>query len=167
MTAVTVADRPLRRLLCQTKWVADRLGMAKLGRWLDFELNGFPEESDLPPYRKVSTQQLEAYNQAHDIWVFAGHLNYSLQVRQPLEEIEQLAKVALVEIPVLKNFSLKTGFNDSFGSDWPQRFIVPGTEYKRLLDGIITRWNAELESCGLQVTSPEKLSHALDQLCAH
>jgi hypothetical protein len=152
------------RLLVQTKMIAAKLNLEKVERWVDLELTGFADEAELPTYRKVFTQRLEIYNAHREVWQFAGNLNYALKARQPIAEIEDLANRECVDVPVVKNFSIKNDLGDSFGSDWPQRFIVLGHEYKRAIEAVAERWTAELEMRGIRVSDDEKFAAFLHSL---
>ena len=113
---------------------------------MDLELTGFAEDAE-PPTSKVFTNRLEIYNSHRDVWQFAGNLNYALKARQPIAEIEAFARRKCIDFPVAKNFSIKNDSGDSFGSDWPQRFVVLGSEYKLSSE----RWQSDGQpnlSCG-------------------
>lgn len=115
-------------------------------------------------YRKVITQRLEVYNSHRDVWQFAGHLHYALKVRQPIAEIEAFSRRDWIDFSVVKNFSIKNDLGDSFGSDWPQRFVVLGFEYKRVIEAVAERWTAELELRGVRVFDVGKFTAFLDAL---
>src|SRR5262245_19341091 len=125
-----VAGKPsLSNLLCHTKVIAAKLNLERVEQWVNLELSGFTDEAELPTYRNVLSNRLEIYNSHRDVWVFAGHLHYSLKARQPIAEIEDFSRREFVDFPVARNFSIKNDLGDSFGSDWPQRFVVLGSEY--------------------------------------
>jgi hypothetical protein len=155
--AILEGKQSLAQLLRQTKLVAAKLRLTDVGQWVDLELTGFPEDAEPPSYRKVLTNRLEIYNSHRDVWEFAGNLNYALEARQPLEEIKCLSRLEAVSFPVTKNFAIKNDFGDSFGSDWPQRFIVLGPEYQRVLEAVAGRWTDELERRGARVIDAGKL----------
>jgi hypothetical protein len=151
----------LTQLLLQTNSIASRLGFKDIHSWVDLELNGYAEESDPPAYRKVFSHSLEFYHPGRENWQFAGNLNYVFKVRQPIAEIEKLSHESRVTFPVSKSFSIKNDLGDSFGSDWPQRFVVLGAEYNCVIKAVTNRWSAELEKRGLKVFDLEKLMVAL------
>ena len=160
--AITSGKKSLTELLRQTKWVAAKLNMEEVEQWVDLELNGYAESAEPPGYRKVFTRSLEIYNAGRDDWQFAGNLNFALKARQSIAEIENLSRVDRVDFPVSKNFSIKNDFGDSFGSDWPQRFVVAGSEYKLITETVADRWTTELEKRGLKVFDIQKFTAALD-----
>jgi hypothetical protein len=149
-------NRSLDQLLRQTKAVATKLSLVEVQQWVDLELRGFAPDADLPTYRKVSCDRLEIYNSDRDLWQFAGDLNYAVEARQPIAEIESFSRKEHTEFPVAKNFSIKNKFGDSFGSDWPQRFVVLGSEFRRVLEAVAQRWSGELEDRGIRIVDAEK-----------
>jgi hypothetical protein len=156
--AVTSGQQSLTQLLRQTKLIAAKLNLEGAGEWLDLELNGYAEGNEPPGYRKPLSHSLEVYNASRGSWQFAGKLNYALEVRQPLGEIERFAQEDRVPFPVLKNFSIKSDFGDSFGSDWPQRFVVAGSQFKSIIEAVANRWTSELEERGIKVFDIQKFS---------
>jgi hypothetical protein len=133
-------------------------------RWVDLELTGFAEDAEPPTYRKVLTERLEIYNSHRDAWQFAGKLNYALKTLQPVAEIESFSQRECVEFPVAKNFSIKNDFGDSFGSDWPQRFVVLGSEYKRVINAVAQRWTDELDRRGIRIIDVGRFAKFLKAL---
>jgi AbiTii len=161
---IAEGDQSLTQLLRRTRVIAATLNLEHMQRWVDLELTGFAEDAELPTYRKVFTQRLEIHNSHRDVWQFAGQLNYALKARQPIEEIEAFSRRDWVDFPVAKNFSIKNDFGDPFGSDWPQRFVVPGTEYKRVIEAVAERWTAELEMRGISVVDAGKFAAFLEAI---
>jgi hypothetical protein len=53
--AATTSKEPLADLLRRCKVLAARLKHAELGQWADRELNGYPDNQNVPRYRIVST----------------------------------------------------------------------------------------------------------------
>lgn len=47
-------DASLKAALIKAQILAHQLGDEELGRWVEYELRGYPEGSDLPPYRVIS-----------------------------------------------------------------------------------------------------------------
>jgi hypothetical protein len=162
--AIVEGMHSLTQLLRQTKIIAAKLDLKEVEQWVGLELTGYAADVELPGYRKVLTQSLEIYNSHREHWQYAGRLNYGLKVGEPIAEIEKLSQCDRIDCPVAKNFSIKNDFGDSFGSDWPQRFIVSGSEYKRVLEAVAERWTDELEVRGLRVCDPEKFTAFLDAL---
>jgi hypothetical protein len=162
--AIISGHPSLTRLLRRTKWVAARLNLKDMEQWLDLELNGYGEDAEPPKYRKVFTHFLEVYNEQRGSWQFAGNVQRALQVRQPVSEIESYLSKDRVEFPVAKNFSIRNDLGDSFGSDWPQRFVVAGSQFKGVIEGVVLRWTAELEKRGLALSSVEKFTATLKDM---
>jgi hypothetical protein len=162
--AILAGQPSLAELLRKTKLIAATLTLADLEHWLDQELNGYARTSDPPDYRGVFTRSLEVYNAHRGVWQFAGKLNYSFKAHQPIAQIERFSREDRVALPVSKNFSVKNDFGDSFGSDWPQQFIVAGSQYKRVVTAVVDRWTCELGDRGIKVFDIQKFMAALDQL---
>ena len=154
----------LTQLLRQTQLVAAKLNLPALEAWVRLELAGYPKQTQPPAYRKVFTERLEAYNALRQTWHFAGHLAFALNAHQPIAQIETFSREQSVTLPVEKKFSIKNDYGDSFGSDWPQRFVVAGAQYEAILEAVAQRWTDELDQCGLAVTDPDKLLTALSNL---
>jgi hypothetical protein len=154
----------LARLLGKTSLVAAKLDLDGVKEWVDMELAGFAENGTLPKYRKVFTSRLEVYNAHREVWQLAGDLSYALEAGQPISEVEAFSQRECIDFPVSKNFSIKNYLGDSFGTDWPQRFVVLGSEYKRIIGAVAERWKTALESRGLTVIDVERFAAFLDAL---
>lgn len=162
--AVAEGEPSLTQLLRQTREIATRLNQQEALHWVDLELGGFAEGTEVPSYRKIFVQRLEVYNSHREIWQFAGDLNYGLNALQPIAEIEAFSRKESIAIPVAKNFPLKNEFGDSFGSDWPQQFVVSGAEYARIVEVVAARWTAELEKRGIGIIDLRKFAGFLSTL---
>jgi hypothetical protein len=161
---MTSGQQSITQLLRHTQLVAARLNVGDVEHWLDMELKGYAKDAEPPGYRRVFTHSLEIYNAGWDAWQFAGNLNFALEARQPIAEIENLSQVDRVDFPVSKNFSIKNNLGDSFGSDWPQRFVVAGSEYKLITEAVMDRWTAEFELRGIKVLDVKKLMAAFGEI---
>lgn len=162
--SITSGQPSLTQLLRQTQLIAPRLNLPDIQHWANLELNGYADDADPPGYRKVFVHSLEIYNAERDAWQFAGSLNFGLKARQPISEIENLSRLEHVEFPVSKNFSIKNDFGDSFGSDWPQRFVVAGSQYRLVTAAVTDRWTGGLENWGLKVIDFHRLMTVLGDI---
>jgi hypothetical protein len=162
--AIVDGKQSLTQLLRQTRVIAAKLNLEQVERWVDLELTGFAQDAEPPAYRKVLSNRLEIYNSHRNVWQFAGHLNYALKALQPIAEIEAFSRRESIDFPVAKNFSITNDVGDSFGSDWPQRFVVLGSEYKRVLEAVAERWTAELEMRGISIVDAGKFAEFLNAL---
>lgn len=158
-----VVHGQLSQLLRQSTLLAAKLNLEPV-EWIALELKGLSEDAEPPAYRKVFTQRLEIYDALREVWQSAGRLNYALKLRQPLAEIEGFSQREFIDFPVTKNFSIKNDFGDSFGSDWPQRFVVPGSEFQQVLEAVAQRWTAELELRGIRIIDAEKFRAFMEAL---
>jgi len=151
--AIVADNQPLTQLLRQAKLIAAKLGVADVEKWVDSELNGYPKDIDPPRYRTVFSPRLEYHNGYRGGWQFAGHVESALKVRQPIAEVENLSLEEGVYFPVTMNFPLRDDGGDSFGSDWPQRLVVSGSQYKSVIEAVkneLLQWTIELEKRGIK-----------------
>ena len=162
--AILAGEPSLTQLLRQTRRMAAKLKLETVETWVDLELTGFANALEPPEYRQVFTRNLEVYNAHRGAWQFAGNLNFSLKVRQPIAEIERFSREDRVALPVAKNFPIKNDFGDSFGSDWPQQFIVAGPQYKRVIKAVTTRWTEELGARGIELFDIQRFMAALSNI---
>lgn len=135
--AVLSGQPTLTQLLRQTKLIAARLTLGDLEHWADQELVGYASTSEPPDYRRVFTQSLEVYNAHRTAWQFAGKLNFAFKTYQPIAQIEIFSRKDRVALPVSNGFSIKNDFGDSFASDWPQQFIVGGSQYQGVITAVV------------------------------
>ena len=102
--AIVEGKQSLTHLLRQTKLIAAKLNLEDVERWVDLELNGYPEGTDPPEYRRFSTHSLEIHNPYQGGWQFAGNLNISLKAPQPIAEIERFSQGDSIGFPVAKTW---------------------------------------------------------------
>ena len=149
--AILEGEQSLNSLLSQTRVIAAKLNLKHIQEWVDLELEGFPKDRELPMYRKVLSNRLEIYNSHRELWQFAGQLNYAFEAREPIATIETFSRQDRIDFPVTENFSIKNDFGDPFGSDWPQRLVVLGSEYQRIINAVVKRWTDEFERAGIEI----------------
>ena len=162
--AILAGQPSLTQLLRQTKLIAARLTLDDVEHWLDQELAGYVRTSEPPDYRRVFTQSLEVYNAHRGTWQFAGKLNFAFKAHQPIAQIESFSREERVALPVSKNFLIKNDLGDSFGSNWPQQFVVPGSQYKRVITAVVERWAGELGKRGIAIFDIQKFMAAFDEV---
>jgi hypothetical protein len=162
--AVLSGQPSLTELLRQTKLIAARLALADVEHWADRELTGYTSSSEPPDYRRVFTQSLEVYNAHQAVWKFAGTLNFAFKAHQPIGQIEIFSREDRVALPVAKNLSIKNDFGDSFASDWPQQFIVAGSQYQSVITAVVDRWAGELRERGIEVFDIQKFMAAFGEV---
>jgi hypothetical protein len=97
-------------------------------------------------------------------WQFAGKLNFAFKAHQPIAQIESFSREERVALPVSKNFPIKNDLGDSFGSNWPQQFVVPGSQYKRVITAVVERWAGELGKRGIEIFDIQKFMAAFDEV---
>jgi hypothetical protein len=162
--AILAGEPSLTQLLRLTKVVAAKLTLNKVQSWVDLELGGYPIALEPPDYRQVFTESLEVYNAHRGAWQFAGNLNFALKVRQPIAEIERFSREDRIAIPIAKNFPIKNDFDDSFGSDWAQQFIIAGSQYGLVVEAVTARWTEELGAWGIELFDIQRFMAALSAL---
>jgi len=81
--AIASGDQPLSQLLRETKLIAAKLNLTDVEQWVDYELNGYSTDVQVPEYRKCRSSHLEIRNPVRG-WDHAGMVNRLLDVRQPI-----------------------------------------------------------------------------------
>ena len=71
----------LETVLLKTKVLLHQIGHKELVPWVNNEVNGYPDDADLPPYRTVSAQPC-----AHIQYGYTQHTNYVLPMYQLTEK---------------------------------------------------------------------------------
>lgn len=119
--AIIDDNRPLAAVLRMARVLAARLDNQMLKDWADHELNGYPDDAPLPPYRAARPARvLGNFSgplglQANDIQIAEFHLDPKLRARSrdlKLFEISSSAPVAAYE-------ELLQGDDDDFQIPWP------------------------------------------------
>jgi hypothetical protein len=150
--AVVAGNQPLTQLLRQAKLISAKLGVADVEAWVDLELNGYPDGTELPQYREFTTQSIEIYHPTRG-WKFAGHYNQKLKAWQPIADIEDLSKGETLTLTLTRNLPVSDGIGGAFGSDWPQRATISGKSFKHIVEAVtdeLLQWTIELEKRGIK-----------------
>jgi hypothetical protein len=151
--AILGGQQPLTQLLRQTKVIAANLDLHDVEHWVDLELGGYPNDAELPKYRTYMAQTLESRHPMYG-WQFVGHLGVPVKAWLPIAEIENYSKGETVAFPVTDNFTLSDQIgNTARVSSWPQRFLVAGTQFKKIVDAVtdeLLRWTTELQKRGIK-----------------
>ena len=151
--AILSGQQSLTQLLRQTKVIAAKLNLEDVERWVDLELGGYPADVEPPKYREFVTNSLEIHNPYQGGWRFAGNLNVSLKAHQSIAEIENLSNGERIGFPVVKNFPIHDSLGSSMLSDFPQRFTVAGSQFKRIVESVtdeLIKWTTELDKRGIK-----------------
>jgi hypothetical protein len=151
--AIVGGQQSLTQLLRQTKVIAANLNLQDVEKWVDLELDGYPQDIEPPKYREYHTHSLQQNNPYQGGWQFAGNLNIKVQGRQPISEIEHFSEVEFVAFPAPENIPLGDGLGGTFPFDFPQRFTVAGTQFKRIVDSVLNellKITTELQKRGIK-----------------
>jgi hypothetical protein len=150
--AIVSGKQSVTQLLRETKLIAAKLNLVDVEQWVDFELKGYSESAAPPEYRVFATAYLEVRNPFHG-WIFAGNFQLSLKARQPIAEIENLSKGEMLTITPPKQVPVRDSLGGTMGSNWPQRVVVAGSEFKNILEAVrneLLQWSVELEKRGIK-----------------
>jgi hypothetical protein len=150
--AISEGSQPLIQLLRQTKLIAAKLNLREVETWVDNELKGYSKDVEPPPYRHVTSSHLQIYH-PHYGWRFAGNFSMTIPAWEPIADIENLShgKTATVNMP--KNLPVEDGLGGGLARDWPQRMVIGGSEFKRIVSAVtdeLLQWTIELEKRGIK-----------------
>ncbi len=150
--AICGEQQSLTQLLRQTKVIAVKLNLEDVEKWVDYELKGYPESVEPPRYREFSTAHLEVRNPVRG-WDFAGNFELHLRAYQPIAEIENLSKGETLTMTLRKQVPVRDSLGGGMGSNWPQRVLIAGSEFKNILEAVkneLLQWTTELEKRGIK-----------------
>ena len=150
--AILEGKKSLTQMLRETKLIAAKLSLSDVEQWVDFELNGYPDDAKPPDYRLFSAHQVQIRNPIRG-WEFAGHCQVRVRAHEPIAEIENLSTAEFLQIPLRKNYAVRDSLGGVLGSDWPQRIVMPASEYKHILEAVknaLLQWSIQLEKNGIK-----------------
>ncbi|EEF59767.1 hypothetical protein [Pedosphaera parvula] len=151
---IVEGKQSLTQLLRQTKLIAAKLNLEDVERWVDMELDGYPANTETPPYRDYVTNSLQIHNAYRGGWQFAGNLSIKLKAREPIAQIESHAKAEQVAMASPKRFPIVGDDGlPSIHMTSPQRIVTSGEQFKRIIDAVtneLLRWTTELEKRGIK-----------------
>jgi hypothetical protein len=151
--AILGGQQSLTQLLRQTKVIAANLNLTDVERWVDLEMGGYPNDVELPKYRTFTAQTLESRHPMYG-WQMAGHIGIPVIAPHPIAELENYSRKQQLAFAVPKNFTLHDGIGGTaMVSSWPQRYLVAGTQFKRIVDAVtdeLLRWTTELQKRGIK-----------------
>ena len=146
---------PITELIRKALMVASKLNLSDFKEWIEKEINGYEEVSEIPEYRNV-TGEVKAFNPYNDIWIpllwsDAPEGVYDRKIKQKISEIEYNYKSA--------NGILVVPFPQEQIQFFIKHFEVPSPPYliinKASLAGIlesvkdiILKWSLKLEKEG-------------------
>lgn len=114
------SENKLSDLLRNCKVLANRLQHNELIQWVEFELNGYPSQDDLPTYRVVNCQA-----KGHFGGAFGAELkNMPIPAGCLPEKCQDWAKACHLIQPVSALEELSKGEGDLLQCDWPAEIIA-------------------------------------------
>lgn len=140
--------------------VAKKLGLKELEDWVNLELNGYAQDSDIPEYRKV-IGEIKAWNPYNNCWMPVimedpkeAEALSSRYLKQAISEIEDLENKTRqnnsYQVPFPKAIERKLQKSISF--DTQVTLITQRTALVRILDAvknIALNWSLKLEKDGI------------------
>jgi hypothetical protein len=132
--AVVASNQSLTQRLRQAKVIATSLGLEDVERWVDLELNGYPQATEPPDYRTVFACNVDSRGE-----------DLRFKLRAPIHELEASAQRRHVE------FALD--WDTQYASPFAERLRVPGAQYKDILQTVTNRlleWTIELQKRGIK-----------------
>jgi hypothetical protein len=150
--AIVGGKQSLTQLLRQTKLIAAKLNLEDMERWVDLELNGYSGKAEPPQYREFATQAVQIRNPIKG-WGFAGHFHLKMKARQPIADIENLAKGQTLTLAITQNLPVQDGIGGNLASNWPQRALISGASFRHIVDAVtnaLLQWTTELEKRGIK-----------------
>lgn len=152
-------DVPVSDLLRKALVVTRKLGLPDFGEWIELELNGYPEDSNIPQYREISGQ-MKAWNPFHG-WQTATlndpELDELVSIRknnQPISEIENVINNkqpgSTLQMPLHPAHQKIMG--DAFEVQTDFAVIISEASLASILDTVRTtllNWSLQLEEDGI------------------
>jgi hypothetical protein len=140
-------------LLRIAQLISAKLRLDDILQWINHELNGYPNGTAVPEYRHFEGGSLQILNPLKGWNHVAGHRTFSEDVRQPVTELEVLAKedFIVMEPPTPYPLVALTGNPREFPV-FKQRITFSGSNVVGLLEGVKNRllnWSIELEQRGI------------------
>ena len=147
---------PITKLIRKALIVASKLNLSDFMKWIEKEINGYDEVSEIPEYRNV-TGEVKAINPNNGIWIPLLWPNapegvYDRKIKQKISEIEYNYKSAdgILVVPFpqeqiqffIKNFNVPS----------PPYLIINKAALAGILESvkdIILKWSLKLEKEGI------------------
>ncbi len=147
---------PITKLIRKALIVASKLNLSDFMEWIEKEINGYDEVSEIPEYRNV-TGEVKAINPNNGIWIPLLWPNapegvYNRKIKQKISEIEYNYKSAdgILVVPFpqeqiqffIKNFKVPS----------PPYLIINKATLAGILESvkdIILKWSLKLEKEGI------------------
>jgi hypothetical protein len=141
-------------LLRIAQLISAKLKLDDILQWIGHELNGYPADSGpVPDYRYFTGGSLQVYNPYRGWDDVVGHKTFPMEVREPVPELEVLAKEKVIVMRPHEPFPVVplTGDVSEF-PQFQQRVVFPGSRVVGLLEAVknkLVDWSIELEQRGI------------------
>lgn len=147
-TEVSKADSDLAAVLRKCKILAARLKSQEFGQWISWELDGYPDEQPVPPYRKLNAQYFANFMNAGwnapkqpFLWPVLGKEAYEklnpVEFRDGIAKVEALSEGGIVPRPELGLLVQGKMFPDlNCVGAWME---LGGNEFQQLLSAVRTK----------------------------
>jgi len=145
---ITFGQKRIQDLLRMAQLISAKLGLTDLQRWIEYELDGYPNIKSAPDYRTVVSTELQYFNPYRGWCAAVGHGTFRFAIIQPVTELEDFAKRDHVEFASTKPVRLVSLSGDSGFPNMNQRYIISGSEFVRILGTVKSKllaWSIELE----------------------
>jgi hypothetical protein len=149
---IVQASKSVTESLRAAKLISAKLGLPDIEAWIGHELNGYPDNEQVPSYR-TGGGILQAFN-PYQGWITVSDGATTMIFVQPITALEALCSQQTVHIQPPHPIPLSApGFTgDSPASDFAQRIAVSGTTFKVIVEAVRDRlldWSVELEKRGI------------------
>ena len=146
---------PITKLIRKALIVASKLNLSDFMEWIEKEINGYDEVSEIPEYRNV-TGEVKSFNPYNGIWVPLLWPNapegiYNRKIGQKISEIEYNYKSADGTIVVPFTQKQQQILIKNFNTPSPPYLIIHKAALAGILESvkdIILKWSLKLEKEG-------------------
>ena len=147
---------PITGLIRKALIVASKLNLSDFKKWIEKEINGYEEVSEIPEYRNV-TGEVKAFNPYNGIWIPLLWPNapegiYNRKIGQKISEIEYNYKSADGTIVVPFTQKQQQILIKNFNTPSPPYLIINKAALAGILESvkdIILKWSLKLEKEGI------------------
>ncbi len=153
------ANISIVQLLRKALLISRKLNLKDFEKWINYELNGYPNVDEIPDYRKV-TGEIKAYNPFNGVWmpIFfesaeEAKLLSKRMINQKITELEMLEKKDKhSQLHVSFTKEAETRLVSQLGLPSKPVLIVPSTSVHGIIESvrnIIIDWTMKLEEKGI------------------
>jgi len=147
---------PITALIRKALIVASKLNLSDFKKWIEKEINGYEEVSEIPEYRNV-TGEVKAFNPYNGLWIpllwaDAPEGVYNRKIGQKISEIEYNYKFADGKIVVPFTQEQQQILIKNFDAPSPPYLIINKAALAGILESvkdIILKWSLKLEKEGI------------------